>query len=75
MAQSDASKPFSFRLPEALVEQVEECAAAMLRLLSDPELSTHLGQSGRERVREHFLLPRLLMEELRLLATLDTGGA
>ena len=28
------------------------------------------GRSGREHVREHFLLPRLLMEELRLLATL-----
>jgi hypothetical protein len=26
MAQSDASKQFSFRLPEALVAQVEECA-------------------------------------------------
>jgi hypothetical protein len=26
MAQSDASKQFSFRLPEALIEQVEECA-------------------------------------------------
>ena len=26
MAQSDASKQFSFRLPEALVEQVEACA-------------------------------------------------
>jgi trehalose synthase len=58
-----------------LVDSVEECAAAMLRLLGDPELSTHLGQSGRERVREHFLLPRLLMEELTLLASLGTETA
>ena len=58
-----------------LVDSVEDCAAAMLELLNDRELRDQLGQSGRERVREHFLLPRLLMEELRLLATLDTGGA
>jgi hypothetical protein len=29
-----------------------------------------LGRSGREHVRERFLLPRLSMEELRLLASL-----
>jgi trehalose synthase len=55
-----------------LVDSVEECAAAMLRLLNDPELAQQLGRRGRAHVREHFLLPRLLMEELRLLATL--GG-
>ena len=53
-----------------LVEDVEECAQAMLKLLGDPELAAHLGQTGREQVREHFLLPRLLMEELRLLRAL-----
>jgi trehalose synthase len=58
-----------------LVESVEECATAMLRLLKDRELAERLGHSGRAHVREHFLLPRLLMEELRLLATLDTSGA
>jgi len=47
----------------------------MLKLLNDRELAEQLGHSGREHVREHFLLPRLLMEELRLLATLDTNGA
>jgi trehalose synthase len=56
----------------ALVDSTEECAQAMLQLLGDRELARQLGQSGRERVREHFLLPRLLVEELRLLATLDT---
>jgi trehalose synthase len=53
-----------------LVDSVEECATAMLRLLDDRELAAQLGRSGREHVREHFLLPRLLMEELRLLSTL-----
>jgi len=53
-----------------LVDSVEECAAAMLELLKDGRLAEQLGQSGRERVREHFLLPRLLMQELELLASL-----
>jgi trehalose synthase len=57
-----------------LVDSTQECAEAMLKLLRDRELASQLGQSGRERVREHFLLPRLLMEELHLLATLDSGG-
>jgi len=58
-----------------LVDSVEDCAAAMLKLLNDRDLAEQLGHSGREHVRQHFLLPRLLMEELRLLATLASGGA
>ncbi|HEV2998252.1 MAG TPA: glycosyltransferase [Solirubrobacteraceae bacterium] len=54
-----------------LVESVEECAEGILGLLRDPERAAELGRSGRERVRERFLLPRLLLEELRLLSTLD----
>ncbi|MGA2319197.1 MAG: glycosyltransferase [Solirubrobacteraceae bacterium] len=57
-----------------LVDSVEECAAAMLKLLNDRELSEQLGQSGRAHVREHFLLPRLLMDELSLLASLGPVG-
>ena len=53
-----------------LVDSIEGCAAAMLELLNDRALAEELGRSGREHVREHFLLPRLLMEELRLLRTL-----
>ncbi len=53
-----------------LVDSVEECAAAMLTLLNDRKLAEQLGQSGRAHVCEHFLLPRLLMEELELLASL-----
>ena len=55
-----------------LVDSVEDCAAAMLKLLGDRDLAKQLGESGHEHVRRHFLLPRLLMEELRLLATLDS---
>jgi trehalose synthase len=53
-----------------LVDSVEECAKAMLTLLTDRELANELGRSGRAHVRENFLLPRLLGEELRLLAEL-----
>lgn len=53
-----------------MVDSVEDCATAMLELLQDPAAAEQLGRRGREHVREHFLLPRLLMEELRLLSTL-----
>ena len=54
-----------------LVESTEQCAQAILRLLGDRALADELGQSGRRSVREHFLLPRLLRDELRLLTTLQ----
>ena len=53
-----------------LVDSVESCAAKILELLRDPEGAAELGRSGREHVREHFLLPRLLAEELHLLGSL-----
>jgi trehalose synthase len=53
-----------------LVASTEECARAMLELLSHPELASELGRSGRAHVRESFLLPRLLRDELRLLASI-----
>jgi trehalose synthase len=55
-----------------LVDSIEECAEALLKLLRDPALAQELGWAGRERVREHFLLPRLLADELRLLGELGT---
>jgi trehalose synthase len=57
-----------------LVGNTEQCAAALLELLGDRELARGLGRSGRERVREHFLLPRLLADELALLRTLDRAA-
>jgi trehalose synthase len=55
-----------------LVDSVEQCASAMLKLLNDRELTEQLGHSGRAHVRERFLLPRLLMDELALLASLGS---
>jgi trehalose synthase len=54
-----------------MVNSVQECATAMLELLNDKQLASELGDAGREHVRQHFLLPRLLMEELRLLSSLS----
>ena len=54
----------------ALVESVDDCAAAIIELLSAPERARELGLQGRERVREHFLLPRLLLNEVQLMAEL-----
>jgi trehalose synthase len=51
-----------------LVDDVAECAEAMIQLLTDPDRGRELGQRGRDRVREHFLVTRLLLDELRMLA-------
>ena len=53
-----------------LVDDTDQCAAALVELLTDPELSRELAASGRERVREHFLLPRLLLNEISLMSEL-----
>jgi trehalose synthase len=53
-----------------LVDGVEECARAILELLRDHERAAELGRRGRERVREHFLLPRLLLNEVSLMEEL-----
>lgn len=64
------------QLPEGtggvLVDTVEECAEVLLRLLRTPEEAELLGARGREHVREHFLMPRLLLDHLRLLDDLAT---
>jgi trehalose synthase len=54
----------------ALITGVEDCAAAVLRLLQDRERARDLGARGRERVRHHFLIPRLILNELQLMRDL-----
>ena len=56
-----------------MVDSVDECGAAIVRLLEDADEARALGASGRERVRRRFLLPRLLLDFMQLLAGL--GGA
>ena len=53
-----------------LVDSVEECADALLYLLRNPQQAHAFGESGREHVRQHFLMPRLLLDELLLLEAL-----
>ncbi len=50
-----------------LVDSVESCAAGIVRLLQHPQEARELGERGRERVRGHFLLPRLLLNELTII--------
>jgi len=57
-----------------LVDSVDECARAMLALLHDPARAAALGASGRERVRRHFLIPRLVLDELSLMRRLAAGA-
>jgi trehalose synthase len=56
-----------------LVQNTEQCAAAIRQLLLDPDLAHGLVHRGRERVRRRFLLPRLLLNELRLMKELSAG--
>ncbi len=53
-----------------LVDSVEECAAQTLWLLQHPAEGKALAAHGRERVRERFLLTRLIADELRLYGAL-----
>jgi trehalose synthase len=57
-----------------LVDDVEGCARAMVTLLRDEPRARALGESGRERVRRHFLIPRLVLDELSLMRRLALGA-
>lgn len=49
-----------------LVDSVEQCAEKALWLLEHPDEGRAIAERGREHVRTHFLLPRLIADELRL---------
>jgi trehalose synthase len=53
-----------------LVRSPEECADRAVRILREPELGKQLGRAGKERVRSHFLTPRLLLDWLRIFHSL-----
>lgn len=55
-----------------LVDSVEECAAETVALLRDRQRAVELGKSGQERVKQQFLIPRLVLNELELLHSLET---
>ena len=53
-----------------LVNSPEETAECCLKILKDPELGKRLGRAGKEYVRTHFLMPRLLRDWLRIFSEL-----
>ena len=61
--------PMQFPEPfqENLVGSVEACAERALHLLRHPGERGEFGRAGREHVRQHFLMPRLVRDELRLI--------
>jgi trehalose synthase len=52
-----------------LAPDTEQAAAHIVELVRDPGLAAEMGRSGRERVREHFLVTAALERELRALAS------
>lgn len=50
-----------------LVNSVEECADRLLHLLDHPNEAEQFGKEGMEKVRQEFLMPRLIRDELRLM--------
>jgi trehalose synthase len=52
-----------------LAPDPKEAAAHIVELVRDPGLAAEMGRSGRERVREHFLVTAALERELRALAS------
>src|SRR3989344_3700462 len=53
-----------------LVNSSKEAAHYMVALLKDRVMRRKMGRAARERVRKHFLLPRLLRDYLKMLTEL-----
>ena len=50
-----------------LVDSVAECAERVVHLLTHSGEAESIARRGWERVRDNFLMPRLLLDELRLV--------
>ena len=50
-----------------LVDSVDETAERTVYLLTHPEQAEAIARKGWQRIRDHFLTPRLLLDELKLL--------
>jgi trehalose synthase len=53
-----------------LIDGVPDAATACVKLLEDPIFARQMGRRGKEHVREHYLTPRLLRDDLKLFAKL-----
>ena len=57
-----------------LITTVEQAAQRIIYLLRHPQEAAQIAAAGRRVVTEHFLLPRLLRDELRLIHSLLEGA-
>jgi trehalose synthase len=57
-------------LSNYLVDSIEECAEKIVYLLENPAISKRLGEEGREIIRQNFVMPRLIRDELTLIKSL-----
>jgi trehalose synthase len=53
-----------------LIDTIPEAADACVKILKDPEFARQIGRLGKEHVREHYLSPRQLRDNLLLFAKL-----
>jgi trehalose synthase len=58
-----------------LVDSPDDCAQACLEILADPAGAREQALRGKEHVRRHFLMPRLLRDWLALFNRLAGSGA
>jgi len=56
-----------------LVSNAAECAERIVDLLNDPRRARAMGAAARESVRRRFLMPRLLLDYLRLFQQIVDG--
>ena len=61
---------FTGALDDFLVSDVDGCAQRVVYLLNHPDLCVEIGEYGHAQVREQFLLPRMVRDELALLMRL-----
>jgi trehalose synthase len=54
-----------------LVSSAEQAAQRTVQILNDPALGKYLGRAGKERARERFLTPRLLLDWMRIFTSLE----
>ena len=58
-----------------VVDDTASMAARLTELVQDPGLAAEMGRAGRAHVQDHFLVTRLLEDELRLLESVAGGGS
>ncbi|MFQ5925254.1 MAG: glycosyltransferase, partial [Dehalococcoidia bacterium] len=57
-------------LTQYLITSIEECAERVAYLLQHPRVAHELGKQGKEHIKNNFLMPRLLRDELSLIKSL-----